>query len=93
MLHCGKSRAECGVRVQPCLASRFAGLGRFEGAIQDGPRPVRGWGQQDPNGQPEVHSRRLLSSLIVSVNNPATRTPDMTRSALTEITIGTPMPL
>ncbi len=99
MVHCGKSHAERVVPVKACPASRLARHGRIEGAIQDSPRPVRGWCHQDPKGQPEAHSRRLLSGLIVAaisayaavaVRNPALRTPTMIRSPLIEITVGIP---
>jgi hypothetical protein len=61
-----KSRAERVVGVKPRPASRLAPHGGFERAIEDRPRPVRGWGDQDPKGQREAHSRSALIAIMVA---------------------------
>jgi hypothetical protein len=58
--HHRKSRAERVIGVEPRLATRLAPHGRVEGAIEDGPGPISGWGDQNPKGQPQAHSRSAL---------------------------------
>jgi hypothetical protein len=42
--HHRKSRAERVIGVESRLATRLAPHGRVEGAIEDGPGPISGWG-------------------------------------------------
>jgi len=72
-----KSRAERVVSVKPRPASRFAPHGRVERAIQDGPGPIRGWGDQDPESQRKAHWR---SALIAITGSP--HTPQLKRCAI-----------
>ncbi len=68
--HHRKSRAERVIGVEPRLATRLAPHGRVEGAIEDGPGPISGWGDQNPKGQPQAHSRSALVAPMLA--NPST---------------------
>ena len=68
--HHRKSRAERVIGVEPSLATRLAPHGRVEGAIEDGPGPISGWGDQNPKGQPQAHSRSALVAPMLA--NPST---------------------
>src|SRR5207245_335125 len=99
VVHCGESRAQRIVGVKPCAASRLARHNRVERTIHDSPRPIRGWGHQNPKCQPEAHAHQLPSGLIVSaisahagitVANRAPRTANMIPMAFIEFIVGTP---
>jgi len=99
VVHCGESRAQRIVGVKPCAASRLARHNRVERTIHDSPRPIRGWGHQNPKCQPEAHAHQFPSGLIVSaisahadiaVSNRAPRTANMMPMASIEFTVGTP---
>jgi len=61
-----KSRAERVMGVEPRLATCLAPHGRVEGAIEDGPGPISGWGDQNPKGQPQAHSRSARVALMLA---------------------------
>src|SRR5262245_16853776 len=65
-----KSRAERVIGVEPRLATCLAPHGRIEGAIEDSPGPISGWGDQNPKGQPQAHSRSALVALMLQPSTP-----------------------
>jgi hypothetical protein len=67
--HHRKSRAERVIGVESRLATRLAPRGRVEGAIEDGPGPISGWGDQNPQGQPQAHSRSALVAHMLAANS------------------------
>jgi hypothetical protein len=56
LMACREPRTQRVAGVKPCSASRLTRHGRIEWTIEDRPRPVRGWGHQNPKGQCDAHS-------------------------------------